>query len=1047
MARTLILGRAGTGKTRRLLAEVVRRAREGTDDRALLLVPTYGRGEHLKRAVLGLDDSLPGFLDRSVATFTALAERVSPGVPIAALASAGTRDLLLRDALDRARPPAFERVRAFPGFRARLLSLAKEVKESGLDDEAALEALGRLAASTKGAAARARLQAFAAVFRAYGRALADARAMDHEDFQRALLGELRAAAAARRPPRGLGGLEWLGVDGFVNFTRLQREAVDLLADAVPDAVLTLPFDPARPDLFAPAAETLEHFRGRGWQVVPLEENRRAAAADLRRLESSLFAAAAPAPAPPDAEGSVRLLRCADPADEADRLARTAALWIRRDGWRPGDVLVVYRSLASARPLLEEAFRRQGVPLRVFAARPLAAEPLARAAIDLLRLRLTGEDGEAALRVARSGLVDGTDPGEADRLADLVAERGVPAGAADLRALAEGEGLERTAALLGRVLPGEAPAAARADRLALLAAEALAVPGLLRPAFLPAAGERMADLDAGRAAADAAALGALQGLVAETARALRSGGGAAEFLDALEAAAARAAFSPVDRRLHAVNAVDAEEARQWEARGVLVGGLLEKQFPRLPREDLFLRDRERRRANADTPLRFALRLRGRDEERLLFYVAATRARERLVLTRSDAGPDGRPLLPSSFLEEVLRLWPEGEAPVSASRASDPAPVEGEETAPADLLRGALLRAAAPALPGTEAHGRAREAGSILDALAASARGGRLPGLAEAASRAIGPVPRLRRAILRAGLLRPFRTSASALSSHHQCPYLHFAGNVLRLRAPARESEEGLDPMRLGTVVHRALEGWFRGRGAGDPRALFDAALAEAMAGVRPGLEDRATALRAREALEAFCRFEEARAEGRPWRPEAFEIPFGLGGRREAPPLVLRAAGRRVEVRGQIDRLDASPDGSAVAVDYKMRFRERPYDERKFEESASGKDPQAFVYYLALREAFGRRVAGVEFAEVGTLSVTGIRAPGAPDSVAPDGAQALDAAGEALVEAAVRDAAGRAVAGLAKGDIATRPEDRDRCGAGRCAFADLCRYEKWDPRRRG
>ena len=52
--KTLLLGRAGSGRTRRLLAEVVRRARDGTDDRAILLVPTYGRGEHLKRALLGL---------------------------------------------------------------------------------------------------------------------------------------------------------------------------------------------------------------------------------------------------------------------------------------------------------------------------------------------------------------------------------------------------------------------------------------------------------------------------------------------------------------------------------------------------------------------------------------------------------------------------------------------------------------------------------------------------------------------------------------------------------------------------------------------------------------------------------------------------------------------------------------------------------------------------------------------------------------------------------------------------------------------------------
>jgi hypothetical protein len=220
----------------------------------------------------------------------------------------------------------------------------------------------------------------------------------------------------------------------------------------------------------------------------------------------------------------------------------------------------------------------------------------------------------------------------------------------------------------------------------------------------------------------------------------------------------------------------------------------------------------------------------------------------------------------------------------------------------------------------------------------------------------------------------------------------------------------------------------------------------MAGSRPGLEDRARARRAREALLAFCRFEKDRIAGRAVKPEAHEIPFGLGRGDGAPALVLRAAGRRVEVRGQIDRLDAAGDGTAVAVDYKMRFRERPFDDEKFEEAAAGRDPQALVYWLAVREVFGRKVLGVEFAEVGTLAVSGIRAPGAPESVAPHKPRILDAEEEARIEASVREAAGRAVSALAKGDIGTRPEDRTRCGAGSCDFADLCRYEKWDPRGR-
>src|SRR5258706_6918311 len=146
MSRTLLLGRAGSGKTRLLLDRVAARIRAGEDDRALLLVPTYGRGEHLKRLLLGLlEGDPPGFLDRSIVTFTSLAERVLGGVPIGALASSALRDRLLRIALEGPGGDAFTRVRGFPGFRSRFLSLVKEAKESALSDAWAIEGLEALA--------------------------------------------------------------------------------------------------------------------------------------------------------------------------------------------------------------------------------------------------------------------------------------------------------------------------------------------------------------------------------------------------------------------------------------------------------------------------------------------------------------------------------------------------------------------------------------------------------------------------------------------------------------------------------------------------------------------------------------------------------------------------------------------------------------------------------------------------------------------------------------------------------------------------------------
>ena len=1041
MEKTLVLGRAGAGKTRLVMEEIARRVRAGTDAGALLLVPTYGRGEHLKRALLSLlEGEEPVLPDRSIVTFTSLAERVLGGTAINALATPGARDHRLRRALAAVDAPVFRKVAGFAGFRERFLGLVKEVKEAGLGAEETERALEDLLAATEGSAARARLEGFVEVFRSYGGILAGDRLMDHEDFQRNLLEQLRAKEEGKGAAGALRNLDVLLVDGFTNFTALQLEVVDLLAERSAEAVVTLPDDPDRPDLCLPCRDTRERFLAGGWRPRRLGEPRRFAAGDLRRVEATIFDDAVPEPAP--ADGSVLLLRCADPADEADRVARRAALWIRRDGWRPEEILLVWRSLSGVRPLLEEAFARHGVPLRVFVPRPLAPEPVVRAAADLLRLALGAGDGEGALRAARSGYVRGTDPAEGDRLAAELERRGVPGEAAAVLAAAGELGLERTAALLHSLLPADPAAAARPRAPRALALEALSsfdAKTRLLPEW-----ERERH-DEGRAAVEASALSALGDLVSEVARGMAREGAAslapAAFLAAVEEALGRAAFQPLDRRLHAVNAVDVVEARQWEARGVVVGGLLEKRFPRAPREDLFLRDRERRRANEAGGLRFAERLRAREEERLYFHVACTRARERLVLSWPAAGAGGERLLPSSFLDEVLRLWPADALPVSESRLSDPAPLACEVLSTGDLLRGALVRVAAPVVPGSEGERGARGAGALVFLLAARGMGGRLAAVARAASLAAAPVAALRGRRLRARFLRPFRTSASALSDLHQCAYKHFASRLLGLRSPERDAEEGLDPLRLGTLVHGTLEEWLKGGRRRDPGAIFDERLAATAAGARPGLGDRATAVRAREAVAAFARAEGVRIDRRLYVPSLFEHPFGMvpGG---TPALRFAAGRRRVEVRGVFDRVDLAPgEGPAVIVDYKMRWKEEPYDGDRHEEALAGKDPQVPLYWLALRDALGREPAGVEIAEVGTLAITGLRAASADGGVAPDGAVVLDAAGDDGLRARLEEMLAGAVGALGRGEIPARPVDEDRCGAGACDFADLCRYEKW------
>ena len=126
--------------------------------------------------------------------------------------------------------------------------------------------------------------------------------------------------------------------------------------------------------------------------------------------------------------------------------------------------------------------------------------------------------------------------------------------------------------------------------------------------------------------------------------------------------------------------------------------------------------------------------------------------------------------------------------------------------------------------------------------------------------------------------------------------------------------------------------------------------------------------------------------------------------------------------------------------------RKYGEKEHAEALADGDPQVPLYLVALRDAAGFEPAGVEIADVVSGRVSGIRVEGAPGDVAPDRAAVIVAPGEidGIARALAARAAGVASA-LGRGDVAPWPADPARCGPGKCAFADLCRFDKWAPPR--
>jgi ATP-dependent helicase/DNAse subunit B len=1033
MSRTLLLGRAGAGKTQRVVAAV--RAHldahdaQGRFERFQVLVPTYSQAEHLKRRLLRGDDGLEALLDRGIGTFEQYAERET-GIRLRALAPATVRDALVHAALVEDDFPDFRAVRRFPGFRKAVLRFVKEVKaaepEPGADPVVGTaERLQDAAAGLSGAAAR-KLEGMARALAGYQRRLDASGLLDHEDLLRRLLVVLRES-----PPEGL---RLFAVDGFTDLTEVQERIVQLVAGGADESLITLLGDPAgeRAGPFAASAGLLGRLvSGSGFAVEALSTPRRFGG-DLLRVERRAGGEVLD-PAPPD--GSVRLLAGADPADEGDRVARTCLRWIA-EGVPRSDVLVVVRRLdGETADRVLDALRRHRVPHRRGGGAPLASVPAAASALRVLRLLAGTAAGDDLRDALRSGDARGVPDGEADRLHAIARPAGARSATA-LAAVAEEHGLAGVTSWLDRLdaaRPATDPAAAEDVARALLAA----LPELLSWSF---EGDVTAAQEA-RAAADAAALRKLRGLVGEIVRALAAAGRSAvspaELLGFVDAAAADVRTSIRDQRVDVVNVVDAEEARQWEAEAVVVAGLRMGEFPSGAREDLFVADRDRdsveKRCGVRLPRRLDEALR---RERLLFYSAVTRARSRLVLTTPVADGKGDPVLPSPFLESLREIFPEEvRAPEGAGRTpGDVRPEPGEAFGLADALRSALAALGERHRPGGEAEVRAHAGLALVQGLVASERAE----LERAARSRIGADARVVLASEgdAAGRMAvPGPRSASSLATFRQCPYMHFAQKGLELAEPETSPEDGLDRPTEGDIAHRTLEAVYRDGPRTEERAgeVFDAVWSETTARLPDGVNLAGQRAALRHAVVSFVVRDAADPLVPGFAPSEQEWAFGMRG---GPDVVVGDGDDRVSVRGSVDRLDVDDAGRAIVVDYKWSvFGRYGALGRRIE---AGEDLQLPLYALAVQRAQRRDVVAAGYLTLRDGRTRWVRLA---DDAPRGGRGKSDVDWTDDPASRLADVERQVVAldaAIRSGDVDVRPLDPDKCVW--CAYRDLCRVDE-------
>ncbi|GAA0926636.1 ATP-dependent DNA helicase [Streptomyces thermoalcalitolerans] len=674
------------------------------------------------------------------------------------------------------------------------------------------------------------------------------------------------------------------------------------------------------------------------------------------------------PVPVHAGGRVEVCTYPTPGTEVDNIADILRRAHLEDGVPWSEMAVLVRAGARTIPVLRRALTAAGVPLDVDGDDvPLRHEPAVAPLLTALRAVATAEAARRGAAKAageeprgRLGERSAEQPGEgAEGRAEEQSEEQSEADAcwldtetaltlltsplagmdaADLRRLGRALREEERAAgnplpppsdeLLARALaeperlvahdPTYARGAQRLGALLRKARERLASGGTAEEALWdlwegtpwPARLERAARRGGAAGRNADRDLDAVCALFATAARAEeRTGGlGALNFLEEIEAE--DIAADTLTRRAvrpDAVRLMTAHRAKGLQWRLVVIAGVQEGLWPDLRRRGSLLEADRIGRDGLAPPLTPGALL---AEERRLFYVAATRARERLVVTAVKAPSDDGDQ-PSRFLAEL---------------GVEPKDVTGRPRRPlsvaalvAELRATTVDPRASTALRRAAAHRLARLAALADDEgrpLVPSAHPYRWWGMADQTE---NKVPLRNRD-------QPVVLSGSALDQlANTCALQWFLSREVRADPPASAAQG------FGNVVHVLADEVASGRTPADLEVLMERleTVWNALAFDAPWKSEQEKE-NARVALERFLRWHVLDRSGR--TPVAGEHAFDV---------TLEAGDHQVRIRGSMDRVETDGAGRAYVVDFKTG-KQAP------SAAEVARHPQLAVYQLAVRE---------------------------------------------------------------------------------------------------
>lgn len=1049
MKKILLTGPAGAGKTHALIAQFRQTLQQAgpLERHCAYVLPS---AEHAERILsLVLRDGFDGFFHRRITTLSRLiSELFGPGKQ--GVTTNVSKFLLIREILASQTWDYFQKVQTTPGFAHLLLGFIGELKEAMISSEAFRVRMNALKGMEP--AFRAKYEALAAIYERYEEGLASRGLKDREDI---ILENIRALDEKGPPARKFHRL-W--VDGFYDFSALQFAGLQGLSVLTDELVVTLTYDPAPGrSLFDAVLETRDQLLELGFEEVRLERR-----SDLKRpqaldtIERKIFTSQRDSKKP-EAGDALEILEAVEVEGEIEMIARKIDRALRSGNYRASDFAILLREIGEYQQVIQSVFRRYGLPVEVHERERLAFSPLIHAIVRLLALYREGWQFADLMAFLKSGYIRRIDGHENSlewvaRLEHYALRERITEGRERWLKVPD----EKSQALYG-LLPGTF------ERLAFLARLEDALKNAadfysLKRVFLNALKKEFGvlepsekeaqvpglrdDLQDSQVRRDAASLNRLLILMDEIEMSL------AGFVPP-EGSPPEALFETFGERflrlvdldlypLHGgdrncVQVYSVSLAREKEYRVVFVAGLLEKKFPREMREDALLSDWERQLYNEQAKAGLLReRLERQKVERYLFYLAATRASEKLVLSYPHMDLEGHEYLPSYYVEEAAGLFRDNSVHQEKQELARPYARLPDAVTRRELELGALAE-----FKHLAAGSESREVSAAMRELCRD-EGSR--------SRMQKAFYRIENAltdpeILKTDAFHAGTTSASRLEEYAKCSFRYYAHYVLKLEDP----EEDRNIFMRGLILHQVLDRLFK-QSLKDPSLLRQTpkALAFARREMEAALRDYALVFDKSyryeleveglwDMLQAFLNSELERLKDAPLSPRYFELGFGVEDG-DYPALEIETGKSSVSIRGKIDRIDVSREGSeGLVLDYKRTASFKPAD------FVLGVHLQLPIYLMAMEQFLGLRAAGAEL-----YSLKDIRRSGFYREELM-GLAGKKRAGRMIFSEpdfqAVMERSRFLIRRYAEAMQAKVMSVRPRVCESYCSYASLCRVEKW------